>query len=84
MKDGGSAFPVLESTSIGECGEYSNLDCTDTGMTLRDYFAGQALVGYCSQESMGSFKGVASAVYEIADAMLAEREKQNDGGKYGN
>jgi plasmid stability protein len=38
-------------TSIGECGEYSNFNCTDPGMTLRDYFAGQALAGWVSDPS---------------------------------
>lgn len=48
----------------------------DTGMTLRDYFAGQALIGYIANPN-GSWnpKSVSKDVYEIADAMLAEREK---------
>ena len=50
-------------------------------MTLRDYFAGQALSGLCSGFAGGNggvdwFKQAgANAAYQIADAMLAEREK---------
>ena len=49
-----------------------------SGMTLRDWFAGQAMsqtfvpVGYPIGEE------VAKVAYEIADAMLAEREQNND------
>jgi hypothetical protein len=48
------------------------------GMTLRDYFAGQALAGYFAaphtpHHCEGSV--VATYVYGIADAMLTERAK---------
>ncbi len=52
------------------------------GMTLRDYFAGQALAGMLAQGTQGSFSkpaGVARAAvyaYEYADAMLVERFKE--------
>jgi hypothetical protein len=57
------------------------------GMTLRDWFAGQALIGLISQQSspnalkalLGSdeevFAGVARITFDYADAMLAAREK---------
>jgi len=53
------------------------------GMTLRDYFAGQALAGICNafsgaNEDAEWFEQVAAkAVYRIADAMLAAREVQS-------
>ncbi len=60
------------------------LGCTE-GMTLLDYFAGQALIGYISnlqnftwdQESVGKKMSeiVSKNSYEYATAMLAEREK---------
>lgn len=68
-KDGGQAFPH---------GDYHEVD----GMTLRDYFAGQALAGLMSHgphpslESMPPDELVAvtvGAAYEMADAMLATR-----------
>lgn len=41
---------------------------------LRDWFAGQALVGLCSIVG-GTPKEHAEYAYALADAMLAEREK---------
>lgn len=43
------------------------------GMTLRDYFAGQAIIGICVNSGVKYFK--AETAYKIADAMLEEREK---------
>lgn len=60
-----------------------------SGMTLRDYFAAQALngifIGYWSDPEMTHFKAseIAEEAYVYADAMLAEREKdrkENDNG----
>ena len=45
----------------------------EKGMSLRDYFAGQALVG------MANYSSVVTAhtkrAYEYADAMMAQRDK---------
>lgn len=46
------------------------------GMTLRDWFAGQALIGLT-----GSPHRAAEAAYEYADAMLEARSKPADGGE---
>jgi len=43
------------------------------GMTLRDYFAGQALAGILSRGSM-SAPGASKLAYCAADAMIKERE----------
>lgn len=50
-------------------------------MTLRDYFAGKALIGrttraYYRLESKGFEESLAKQCYAIADAMLLEREKE--------
>ena len=48
------------------------------GMTLRDYFAAKAMQGYCSNQQHTSSCTVgltADCAYEMADAMLAAREK---------
>ena len=80
INDGGPAFP-----RVGE--GFGNPEHDAPGMSLRDWFAGQALVGMLSHpgcEVMGSYhnncdeKGVASVAYAYADAMLAEREKGGD------
>ena len=65
IKDGGPAFPV--STIDG---------FTEYGMTLRDYFAAQALQGICaSGPNFGWTKEMLSKeAYGIADAMLSARE----------
>jgi hypothetical protein len=71
-EDGGPMFPQFER--VGD------VAFTKGGMTLRDWFAGQALVGYLaafanpsalSVESPGS---AASAAYKYADAMLHARD----------
>ena len=65
--DGGPAFPVMY------CSE---------GMTLRDWFAGQALVGmlqnYTTQKFGVGEETCARGAYEFADAMLAARERKED------
>lgn len=57
--DGGPAFPP-----------FHNPDSHDSGMTLRDWFAGQALASY-----NGASPHVADWAYKVADAMLAAREE---------
>jgi hypothetical protein len=42
------------------------------GMSLRDWFAGQALA---TLQPHWDAKPLAKAAYEVADAMLAERER---------
>lgn len=61
--DGGAAFPVP--------GSY-NTAWEANGMTLRDWFAGQALANRYTQEARDD-KKVAQWAYQIADAMLAAR-----------
>lgn len=45
-----------------------------TGMTLRDWFAGQALAGSVSRAMINPAERATQA-YRYADAMLAERSK---------
>lgn len=70
-QDGGPAFPV------------DNPSGHHPGMSLRDYFAGQALAGELAAQSSETgewasvnFRSLAERSYAIADAMLAEREKR--------
>lgn len=51
-----------------------------TGLTLRDYFAGQALIGLLASqnETTGQYVGLGAAVsdaFTVADQMLKERQK---------
>ena len=62
MKDGGNAFPALYFA--GSWREMS-------GMSLRDYFAAAAL----SLVETKWGQEAARHAYQIADAMLTEREK---------
>ena len=65
-----SAFPVLERGGSG-------LELTDPGMTLRDYFAAQAIGPLLQQiETYPNENwrlGLAIDAYAMADAMLAVR-----------
>ena len=76
--DGGPAFPVTGlSVESGpdDTEVWGSVDCK--GMTLRDYFAGQALQGAIADVSQSNLPDdVAAYAYELADAMLkARREK---------
>jgi len=66
--NGGPAFPGLHPSK----------ECTykDSGMTLRDYFAAKAMQGLLQYAYAHADR--ASVAYKVADAMLAEREKDND------
>ena len=82
QKDGGSAFPMIESDYHGD-GRVFHFSVG--GMTLRDWFAGQALAGHLTHaipistvpENMLPEEYRAQWAYRQADAMIAEREKQN-------
>jgi hypothetical protein len=67
---GGSAFPVTEN------GPHGNTH-TEFGMTLRDYFAAQALIPIISSAGTRAYHAAAAAryAYELADGMLEERAK---------
>lgn len=68
-KDGGPAF-------AGQVGP--------SGMSLRDYFAGQALAGMCAHPdglhliTAEALREDANLAYALADAMLAARKRKGD------
>lgn len=71
--DGGPAFPRPESSD-----QFGNLHFGAHGMSLRDWFAGQALAGLAGiSDGYDDHKGqsVAGIAYRLADAMLAAREQ---------
>ena len=65
------AFPVTDRNAGPASG----------GMTLRDYFAAAALQGILSSPDGGpdEWQKVADAAYYAADAMLAARERKEEG-----
>jgi hypothetical protein len=72
--DGGMAFPTWFPEEHYGTGY--------RGMTLRDYFAGQALAGmlinYTTQKLGVGEETCAKGAYQFADAMLAARERKED------
>ena len=50
-------------------------DSVNEGMSLRDYFAGQAVVGLIACSNVKKLDGqlLAESSYNVADAMMAER-----------
>lgn len=77
--DGGPAFPVeVQWTADGLMYGVQTGRATDwhMGMSLRDYFAGQALAGLSSREVYESgVSTVAADCYLLADALIAARQK---------
>lgn len=65
--DGGPAFPT-DGVPKGD-GIFFE------GMTLRDYFAAKAMMGLCADPNMPMVNRCAEIAYQVADAMLAERNK---------
>ena len=83
--DGGPAFPsswdgrVLSDEACNQIGGW------EQGMSLRDWFAGQALIGIMRgktgmYENRFNPNDDAKWCYELADAMLAARAKQEEQG----
>lgn len=79
-RDGGPAFPIprVWNQDRSEVSQWE-----DPGMSLRDYFAGQALIALFSQEANpnghgwapGDRNNAAQEAYALADAMLVARER---------
>jgi len=93
IDDGGLAFPGARAEQVGNLSDYGPTDDDEPtfakvhhpGMTLRDWFAGQALAGItaglCSDVSKGTrayervaFSHAAQDAYKLADAMIAARK----------
>lgn len=70
--DGGQAFPSSHHPEHG----YGAVASLVEGMSLRDYFAGQALMGILAFPRREiSTLAVCQQSYQIADALIAERNK---------
>ncbi len=85
IDDGGPAFPVECSWSGSKLVglQTSAAGGWETGMTLRDYFAGKSLIAIAGlwKGNIGDFDNeaadrTAKAAYRMADAMLLARSPQ--------
>ena len=76
-KTGGPAFPTsTQITQDASTGHTVTHQYLSDGMTLRDYFAAMALMGFSARELPNhSHALVAALSYDAADAMIAERTK---------
>jgi len=70
INDGGPAFPCVDARGF-----------VSTGMTLRDWFAGQALAGIMANPKMllaieSMKQDPATCAYDVASFMMAERDER--------
>lgn len=81
IDDGGLAFPGVRAEQVGNLSDYGPTDddaptfaeVHHPGMTLRDWFAGQALANpYTAHEN--SPDKIGEWAYQVADAMIAARK----------
>ena len=76
INDGGSAFPQPNHFVENSDGRVVARWCMqDSGMSLRDWFAGQALAGYFANPHAPHRNATdcADYMYQVADAMLEAR-----------
>jgi hypothetical protein len=77
INDGGSAFPLIKKLD----NQFNKPWVAETvgGMSLRDWFAGQALAHMIGGDApqLTTWARVAAACYDAADAMLKAREAQS-------
>lgn len=80
INDGGAAFPLYDSNGDGK------MFLAETGIYVRDYFAAKAMQGMLADSQTRQscpegqaekwMRSFARVCYELADAMIAAREKQ--------
>jgi hypothetical protein len=71
INDGGPAFPTHENVNDPRTDGFHSV----SGMTLRDWFAGQALMGQIARGAdYEKPSHAAEDAYDLADAMLAARQ----------
>ncbi len=80
-KDGGPAFPTLWQPEMrheesGDVLQHAGL--VEPGMSLRDWFAGQALAAVLMRHQSDNPAHFAADAYFIADAMLETRNKKKE------
>lgn len=78
-EDGGPAFPQSDLSSYG----MGPSEINNGGMSLRDWFSGQALAGVLASKTFsnsgpGFEDFIATYAFNVADAMLKAREVSHD------
>ncbi len=75
-KDGGPAFP--QTTVVDPTGSWVTVERGAVGLSLRDWFAGQAITGILAdnEEYGPTVQEAAETAYKIADAMLKARTRE--------
>jgi len=78
--DGGAAFPYggteLDHVEVNPDGSPRPIFRAVSGMSLRDWFAGQVLMGcFANDADYPSWSDIAERCYKASDAMLSERNK---------
>ena len=97
--DGGPAFGYTTQTQVDyqamqpgcaySPGSMPTKTTVAGGMSLRDWFAGQALIGMCGYDPLSdspekwNHRMIANGAYAMADAMLRARTAGPDAGKGG-
>ena len=76
INDGGPVYPTTTiALKEGDAIKFN----VSHGMTLRDYFAGQALAGIFASANFSFAKDwIGGKAYEAADSMIAARIHQED------
>ena len=76
--NGGPAFPEISYKE--SLGGGSHIMTVYGGMTLRDWFAAKAMQGMLVRPDYVDTPAcvISADAYDVADAMLAEREKDNE------
>lgn len=79
-KDGGKAFPGITIRQDGDPAYHSPTKIYHGGMTLRDYFAGQALAGLLGNRLNNNVENsqIAEICYVMADAIMEVRDAENN------
>ncbi len=76
IENGGPAFPTADSeTKVNESGYPTvTVAASHQGMSLRDWFAGQAITGLTTRcLTKDDWQRLPFTCYEVADAMIALR-----------
>lgn len=72
--DGGPAFPTT-APRVDQHG-HAHMSADSAGMSLRDWFAGQAMAGHLADPACGGPAHTAEQCYSYADAMLEASKRE--------